>query len=486
LARKKQSKKPKRSSAFLPLYRDYPFLRGQMHSDHPFACAFALGAWEERDIISDLGVVFAREVNGAWALLEVTGTRVDSITGYYFEVLSQEDLKLSGVESIREAIAARWPNRPIQELSEEEGVERVRVMIGTSKGPGQLDPDLRECLRIVDRNLLPDPGLQKKYWVLFHRGQDQEIGFDYVRQGLSKNIDQHWENEALNRWVTWENWSAFWMSLLEIGVQWVKEKGLNSLDGPARFVHARHAMIRSCLVILADQTMEPHLRDVSLADLWFATESPSKLEFNEDSGRIFNNVVSLLQKLVEFVDARVEPAVEPTPPKFILEYQLLLAQLSEEERTGVPEGQSILLDMLHTDLGYRYEAQKGSRIRPGLVLPIFSFYLFILSYVNRFEGSRSEAIAALPTDVPDAEAKRALIDKALDAIAETDYSLTPVHDQEMLQERFRNWWRHGRLSPGMAALVGMKPEPIPVPSAEEEDAELEQPEEAERLEPESE
>ena len=84
-----------------------------MHSDHPFACAFALGAWEERDIISFLGVVFAREVNGRWALLEVTGTRVDSITGYNFEVLSQEDLKPSGVESIRKSIASRWPNRPI-------------------------------------------------------------------------------------------------------------------------------------------------------------------------------------------------------------------------------------------------------------------------------------------------------------------------------------------------------------------------------------
>jgi len=455
-----------------------------MHSDHPFACAFALGAWEERDIISFLGVVFAREVNGRWALLEVTGTRVDSITGYNFEVLSQEDLKPSGVESIRKSIASRWPNRPIQELSEEEGVERVRVMIGTSRGSGQLDPDLRECLRIVDRNLVPDPALQKKYWVLFHRDQDQEVGFDYVRQGLSKTIHQHWENEALNRWVTLENWSAFWMSLLEIGVQWVKEKGLNSLDGPARFVHARHAMIVSCLAFLADQTMEPHLRDVSLGDLWFATESPSKLAHQENSGRIFNDVVSLLQKLIEFIDSKAQPAVEPTPPKFILEYNLLLAQLAEEERTGVPEGQSILLDMLNTDLGYRYEAQKGSRIRPGLVLHIFSFYLYILSYVNRFEGSRAEAIAALPQDVPDAEAKRALIDKALDVIAESDYSLSPDYDPESLEVRFRVWWRYGRLSPGMAALVGMKPEPIPVPPVKEEGEELGQPEEAEGLEPE--
>jgi hypothetical protein len=464
LARKKEHKKKKRSTSSLKVYRDHPYLRGKLHSEHPFVCCLATETWNSDSWIDPLGVAFAREIEGQFILFIALGDRISGMTeftGYFYE----DGDKDFHIERVRRFLEDTFPGTSIRSVTEEEGIELIRVSIASIGGASSLSADTREWVKMVHRDLVADSSLQRKYTVLFKDRQDISLSKEYLQFQSSEMSKFVWRKSAIGRWLPENVWNEYWAQRVREGVLDLDTKEFADLGIVYLGIAQSQQAIAETLEILPSITEESPLKDVSVADVWLAMDRHPAL----DSIELKLHVMHTLEKLVDF---EFKGCPEGEMARIAHEHLLLTSRMLDEERAGVSEDESVLFEMLFCDLGYHVLERAKSLVRPGTTLPIFQFFLYIHSYVRGFDGDRQAAMDALDRNVPDAETKLQLMRLAFNTVSETGYDIDQAIGEENLEDRFTQWWTFGRLTKGMAALVGRKPEPLPEISVEELTSEL--------------
>lgn len=446
------------------IYRQYPALRGRLTPALPLLLAARSRSWDEAGGEQPRQLWLVRKTAAGPAVV----TLAIRPNGAEFLVKGAVLRQGSTVADFRQSISDRAAP---EELDEQELARRAHAMLASAPDR-TLTREESEWLKLLPPLPAGETADPASYG-LAHEAQVPSSAAEMAAD-MAQQLGRTFDATEANRWITREAYLRFAQDMVD---------GFPSPTGSVQPLSPRDLLIVHMLVQLRSQlllidlnslrrvTVEGRLGDVSAHDAWQVVQHSPPVR-TEQGKPMEPNVFARMDALLALVEWMRREGLLVGPPRLSAEWRGWLYRMEVEEKAGAPQHGTPAMDVLAVDLGFRVITALPSRVRPGVELPVYDFDVEAGRYLESHNWRTEQALAALPGEVPCAEAKRRLLRRFVDAVSEagltgpdlmTALKRRATDPQAALDdpEPYLQWWRLGYLTRGMCALVGCLPDPPP-------------------------